>query len=297
MTPRIAITAATGQLGQLVVPALLDRKFPPSSLTVAVRNADRVPKAWTAAGVNVVQIDYDAPQNEWKDALAGQDRLLLVSGLAPHRAQQHETILRGAKDAGVSFVAYTGLLYADKKYLALADDHYATENVMEELAAGESGWTYALLRHGWYTENLLGHADGWKHGVHLSAAPTARISAASRQDYAEADAAIISSDTIEMGPGVKLVYELAGDEGITYDALVAAAGEKLGKEVKHVALGQDDLVKALEENGVPGPAAAFLTSVDVGCEQHGALFNDSKTLSKVIGRPTTPWKETIWAGL
>ena len=287
MSPTILVTAATGQLGQLVIASLLARGDPAHDITVAVRSLDKVPSEWTAKGIKTRQIDYNAPASEWAQAAEGIDRVLLISSstTGPERQQQHRNILEGAKLAGVQFVAYTSVLYCDSEYLSLANDHLATERFIKDL-----GIPYALLRHGWYTENFLRAAPGWQHGgVHYSAAPHAKFSPASRADYAAADAAVISAAEVKDSA----VYELAGDEAMTYDALADAAGKALGKSVKHEPLEREALVQKLQENGLPPMWAAVLAGIDDAAEQTGGLFNDSKTISTLIGRPTTPWSQTI----
>ena len=280
------VTAATGQLGQLVIKSLLGR-VAPETITVAVRSASKVPPEWTSKGIAVKEIDYNASSSEWAKATAGIKRLLLISSSAngPERQQQHRQILQGAKQAGVEFIAYTSILYCDKEYLSLAADHHVTEGVLAEL-----GIPHALLRHGWYTENYLNSAEGWKHGVHLSCAPTAKFSPAARADYAEADAAVVAS-------GQAGTFELAGDEAMTYDALAETAGKALGKEVKHVALAQGEFAQKLQENGLPAMWANIFAGIDEAAQRTGGLYNESKTISKLIGRPTVSWSETITAAL
>lgn len=291
MSPSILITAATGELGKLIVDHLLTAGFPADHITVAVRSPAKVPSEWTAKGVKVQQIDYDAPASDWAQAASGIDRLLLISSSAhgPERQQQHRNVLEGAKLAGVKFIAYTSLLYCDSEYLSLAADHLATERYIKEL-----GIAYAFLRHGWYTENFLRAAPGWKlAGVHVSAAPHAKFSPASRADYAAADAAVISAEKVD----ASAVYELAGDEVMTYDTLAEAAGKALGKEVKHLPLEREALVQKLQDNGLPPMWAVVLAGIDDAAEKTGGLFNDSKTISTLIGRPTTPWSKTITEAL
>ena len=55
----IVITGATGQLGHLVVKALL-KKVPASGIVAAVRNVEKA-KDLAALGVQVRQADYNQP--------------------------------------------------------------------------------------------------------------------------------------------------------------------------------------------------------------------------------------------
>ena len=61
-------------------------------------------------------------------------------------------------------------------------------------------------------------------------------------------------------------------------------------------MSEEDYVAALVGAGVPEPFAKVLGNSDEGA-RNGWLFNDSKTLSKLIGRPTTPITDSIKAAL
>ncbi|MWS31225.1 NAD(P)H-binding protein, partial [Escherichia coli] len=142
----IAITGATGQLGQHVIEELL-KTVPASQIVAIVRNPAKA-DALSQRGIVVRQADY-TDQAASTTALNGVDKLLLISSSeVGQRAVQHQNVINAAKAAGVKFIAYTSLLHADRSPLGLHVEHVETENT---LAA--SGVPYALLRNGWYTEN------------------------------------------------------------------------------------------------------------------------------------------------
>ena len=53
---------------------------------------------------------------------------------------------------------------------------------------------------------------------------------------------------------------------------------------------------ALAAAGVPAPWPEALRSLDVEAAK-GALFDDGRVLSKLIGRPTTPIRDSVAAAL
>ncbi|MCX5933892.1 MAG: hypothetical protein NTU99_03760, partial [Pseudanabaena sp. LacPavin_0818_WC45_MAG_42_6] len=65
-----------------------------------------------------------------------------------------------------------------------------------------------------------------------------------------------------------------------------------GKTVQYQNLSQDDYGHALQDAGLPQPIALMLAESDTGASK-GGLFDDSKTLSQLIGRPSTPLSESI----
>ena len=279
----IAITGATGQLGQLVIEQLLNT-VPANQIVAIVRNPAKA-EALSQQGITVRQGDY-ADESTMTSALKGVDKLLLISSSeVGQRATQHQNVINAAKAAGVKFIAYTSLLHADKSPLGLHVEHVATEK-----ALAESGIPYALLRNGWYTENYLASAPpALEHGVFIGAAGEGKIASATRADYAAAAAKVISGDGHAGN-----VYELAGDHAWTLSGLAAELSKQSGKNVAYQNMSEADFAAALKGVGLPAGLADMLADSDVGASK-GGLFDDSHTLSKLIGRPTTPLSESIKA--
>ncbi|MDH1127750.1 SDR family oxidoreductase [Enterobacter quasihormaechei] len=279
----IAITGATGQLGQLVIEELL-KTVPASQIVAIVRNPAKA-DALSQRGMVVRQADY-TDQAAFTTALNGVDKLLLISSSeVGQRAAQHQNVINAAKAAGVKLIAYTSLLHADTSPLGLHVEHVETEK-----ALAESGVPYTLLRNGWYTENYLASVPpALEHGVFIGAAGEGKIASATRADYAAAAAKVIS----EEGHAGK-VYELAGDSAWTLSELTAELSRLSGKPVAYQNLSEADFAAALKGAGLPAGLADMLADSDTGASK-GGLFDDSRTLSKLIGRPTTPLAESIKA--
>ncbi|HHG9065499.1 TPA: SDR family oxidoreductase [Citrobacter freundii] len=277
----IAITGATGQLGQHVIESLL-KTVPASQIVAIVRNPAKA-TALSQQGITVRQADY-SDEAAFTTALQGIDKLLLISSSeVGQRAPQHRNVINAAKAAHVKFIAYTSLLHADTSPLGLADEHVATEQML-----AESGIAYALLRNGWYTENYLASAPAaLEHGVFIGAAGEGKIASATRADYAAAAARVISED----GHAGK-TYELAGDDGWTLSQLAAELAKQSGKKVVYQNLSEADFAAALKGVGLPAGLADMLADSDTGASK-GGLFDDSHTLSKLIGRPTTSLADSV----
>lgn len=281
------VTGASGQLGALVLQQL-KAAAPGARIGALVRRAEAAP-ALEAEGFAVRIASYDDPA-ALQAALAGVAKLLLVSSSeVGKRAAQHGNVIAAAKAAGVGFVAYTSILNAAASPLTvLPGEHVATE---EALAA--SGLDYAVLRNGWYTENyVMGAGAALAHGALIGAAGEGRIASAAREDYAAAAVAVLTAET----PARGTVYELAGDDSYTLAEFAAALSELSGKDIPYVNMSEADYAAALEGAGLPAPVAQMLADSDKGAAQ-GGLYSDDSTLSALIGRATTPWKETLRAGI
>jgi NAD(P)H dehydrogenase (quinone) len=271
----IVVTGATGQLGHLVIKALL-KKVHASSVVAAVRNVDKA-KDIAALGVQVRHADYSQPAS-WDTTLKGADKVLLISSSEiGQRAKQHRSVIDAAKKAGVKLLAYTSVLRADTSPLGLAAEHKETEDYIRA-----SGVPFVLLRHGWYTENYTaGIPSALAHGAVYGCAGNGRISSATRADYAEADAAVLVADN-QAGK----VYELAGDTAYTLAELAAEISRQSGKNIGYVNLPEAEYKNVLVKVGLPEVVADLLSDSDTGASK-GGLFDDGHKLSKLIGRPTT----------
>jgi NAD(P)H dehydrogenase (quinone) len=281
----IAITGASGQLGRLVIAELL-KKEPASEIVAVVRNPAKVADL-AALGIAVRAAAYDQPA-ALVAAFQGVTRLLLISSSeVGQRAVQHRNVIDAAKQAGVGLVAYTSLLHADTSPLGLAGEHRETEAALKA-----SGLPHVLLRNGWYTENYLASVPpALQHGVFIGAAGVGKIASAARADYAAAAAAVLV-----LADQAGKVYELAGDDAYTLTELVAELGQQSGKPVVYRNLSQSDFAAALRGAGLPAPVADLLADSDAGAVG-GALFDDGRVLSRLIGRPTTVLADLLKATL
>ncbi|EKK5267971.1 SDR family oxidoreductase [Cronobacter dublinensis] len=272
----IAITGATGQLGQRVIHTLL-KTVAAKDIVAIVRNPAKA-AALQAQGVQVRAADY-SDVAALTTALQGVEKLLLISSSeVGQRVAQHRNVIEAAKASGVQLIAYTSLLHADRSPLGLAGEHVATEKMLADAAI-----PYVLLRNGWYTENYLASVPpALEHGVFIGSAGDGKIASASRQDYADAAANVLTRDN-QAGR----VYELAGDGAWTLRDLTALLSETTGKNVVYQNLSEADFAAALAGAGLPEGFAKLLADSDIGASK-GGLFDDSHQLSALIGRPTTP---------
>jgi NAD(P)H dehydrogenase (quinone) len=279
----ITVTGASGQLGHLVIDALLAH-VPATDITAAVRSPEKAADL-AAKGVRVVKADYNAPET-LVSAFAGTDRLLIISGNEfGQRVEQYERIVAAAKAAGVTFIGYTSIINGDGNPMFLGADHKVAERLVSA-----TGIAHAFLRNSWYNENYVtAIQSGAAHGVVSGAAGTGRISAASRADYAEAAAVVMA----EGRPGV---FELGGSQAFTMADLAAMIGKASGKAVTFNNLSPDDYAAQLKGFGVPEGMAAALADSDRYAAD-GWLFTESKDLETLIGHKTTPMAETIKAVL
>ena len=282
----ILVTGASGHLGHLVIQELL-KTVPASQIVAGARNLAKV-QDLAASGIQLRELDYDRPDTIQK-AVGGVTRILLISASeVGKRVAQHKNVIEVVKQlSGLQLFAYTSILRTDNSPLMLAEEHRATEQLIQDAKL-----PYVFLRNGWYSENYTENlAPVLQHGAVVGAAKDGKFSFASRLDYATAAAKILSSD----GHAGK-VYELAGDVAFTLTEYAALVAKESGKSIVYQDMTEADFKSLLINVGLPDVVAGMLSNSDVAASK-GALFDDSKTLSKLIGRPTTPLAESIKAGI
>jgi len=280
----IVVTGATGHLGRLVVEALLARGVPAQEIVATGRRVETLADL-TNRGVVVRRADYTDPAS-LRAAFDGAEKLLLVSGSeVGQRVAQHENAIAAAKDAGVRLIAYTSIPKADTSTLRLAQEHRATE---QALAA--SGIPFVLLRNSWYLENYTPQLPVYlEHGI-VGAAGSGRVSAATRADYAEAAAAVLSTEGHEGA-----VYELGGAP-FSMDDLAAAVSAATGRTVTYTDVPVEQYQQILVGAGVPEAAAAVFADGDRGLAE-GELLVEGSDLEKLIGRTPTSLADALAAAV
>jgi len=272
---KIAITGATGQLGQYVIEFLLKTENA-QNIVALVRDLDKA-QSLKQQGIDVRYFNYDKPES-LAPALQGVDKLLLISANeVGRRTPQHQTVIEAAKQAQVKHLVYTSLLNATHSPLSLAKEHQETEALIQH-----SGLNYTFLRNNWYSENYLGTlAQVIEQGVLYGAAGEGKISSASRQDYAEAAAKVLTSS----GHQQKL-YELAGSESYTLTELAESISQISGKTIHYQNLTAQEYTDALLAAGLPEGLVHVIVDADLQAAQ-GAMYSESKDLENLIGHTTT----------
>ncbi|WP_039791018.1 SDR family oxidoreductase [Amycolatopsis sp. ATCC 39116] len=282
----IVVTGATGNLGRLVIDALLERGAAASEIIAPVRSPEKATDLATP-GVLVREADYRKPAT-LAGAFAGADKLLLISSSAVgQRVDQHRNVIDAAKTAGIGLITYTSMLRAQSSPMALAVEHKTTEQLIER-----SGLPFVFLRNGWYLENYTENlGPAMKTNVIFGSAGNGRVAGAARADYAAAAAAVLLEDGHE-----NRTYELGGDEPFTLAELAAEVSRQSGTHIAYQDLPPVEYTKLLVDAGVPEAKAEMLTDSDLNTAL-GHLDTSSRDLSRLIGRPTTPLADVVAAAL
>ncbi len=259
----ILVSAATGELGRLVVDSLLDR-IRAAETAVAVRNPDTAADL-SARGVDVRHGDYDDPSS-LRTAFTGVDALLFISAPVTEsgRLEQHHNVVKAAEDAGVGMLAYTSGLGAD-----LVDE---TEQWITQ-----SGMPYRLLRHPIYSETYInaGLHSAIEAGELTSSTRGRGLNTATRADLAEAAAVVLTAPNSSPN-----AYNFTGPLW-TYPQLGEVLGEVSGRPVAYREVDA--------EQGFLEMLAEIV--------RYGGFEVQTDDLQRVLGRPAMSLRESVVAAL
>ncbi|WP_296280102.1 SDR family oxidoreductase [uncultured Acinetobacter sp.] len=280
---KIAITGATGQLGELVIQNLL-KSTKAENIVALVRNVEKA-QSLKQQGVELRLFNYDQPET-LVPALEGIDKLLLISANEiGRRTPQHQAVIQAAISANVPYIAYTSLLNAPTSLLGLAQEHRETEALILQ-----SGLKYTFLRNNWYNDNYLVNVQHTAEtGILYGSTQDGKISSASRLDYAEAAATVLSTKGHE-----NKIYELAGSTSFTLADLASYIANASGKALDYQNISAEDYTQALTAAGLPSALINVIVDADIQTTK-GAMFSDSKDLERLIGRKTTPIQDQVTA--
>lgn len=282
----IAVTGANGQLGKLVVKHLV-KLTSPSEVIALVRNIDTASEL-KELGVTVRAADYDKPETLMSALINVESLLLISSSSVGARVPQHTAVIKAAQEQGVKNLVYTSILKANDNPMMLAQEHKATEQLLRD-----TSFNSVILRNGWYTENYTQSMPAiLEHKAVTGVSINGKIHSATRNDYAEAAAKVLLSAEQHSGK----TYELAGNVGFTLTELAQEITKQSGVDVSYQAMSEGAYKDLLVNLGLPEGFATALADSDSQTEQ-GWLQDDSKTLAKLIGRPTTPLSEVVKAFL
>ncbi len=275
-TPTYAVSGASGHVGRLAIHELLARGIAAADVVAIVRARTKAADV-AGRGVHVREADYSLPRTLGA-ALAGVDRLLLVSSSEPgQRVAHHTNVIEAAGTAGTFRIVYTSMLNADDTTSPLAGEHQDSEQ-----ALCGAGVAFTLLRNGWYTENYTDQLDTYLQATEiLGAAGSGRISAATRQDYAAAATTALLQD--QKG---NRTYELGGP-AFDLPELAQVISEVTGTLVTYCDLPLEEYATRLRETGLDQASAHFVAALDASIA-HGDLETGSGDLAQLLGHPPTP---------
>ncbi|WP_206853114.1 SDR family oxidoreductase [Candidatus Enterococcus mangumiae] len=272
------VTGATGGFGHYALNEL--KKLVPLEEIYVLARSEEKAEQLIEEGIEVRIGDYADPET-MVQALKGIDRLLFVSGVPGNRQAEHQHVVEAAKEAGVSFIAYTSFADADHSTSILAPDHQFTEKIIKE-----SGIKHTFLRNNWYLENEMPLIDlALKTGQFVYAAGEGKTGWALKREYAEVAAKVLA------GTDYPEVLELSG-KPITYQMLAEKVAKVSGKSIEILSLDTDGFIGKLTAAGF-SQGGAEMTAAIQNDIRNNQLDVTSDDFEKVLGRELTSLEDGL----
>lgn len=246
----ILVTGATGTIGSQVVAALKGRKD--VTVRAAVRSAA---KAEALKGDNVTPVDFEYTKPELlQKAVAGVDKLFLVTPFTPDQVELGARLVDAAKGAGVKHLVKVSAMGADvEPGIQLGRWH----RTLERYILG-SGLAYTFLRPNNFMENFINFYPPGKDGAIYLPWGQGACSFIAGSDVAE-----VAVQALTSGGHENKAYELSGPEAFTIAQAAATLGEVSGRKVHYVDVPEAAARKAMLDMHMPE------WMVDAMMELHG----------------------------
>ena len=276
---KIAVTAASGNLGRAILTAVA-RELGPENAIGICRNPDKAERTGIE-GVELRAGDYN-DRASYDAALVGVDRVLLVSGNdePENRLPQHRNVIEAARAAGVERLVYTSIQGAEE---GTAFSPIVASNRQTEADLRASGLDFAIGRNGIYIEPDVAYIETYKkRGAVENCAGEGRCPYVTRPELAEAYAGLLIRDG-GLGQTLNLHGEL-----LTQEQLVAHLNQAFDAELVYRPIDMATfLAREIEEIG------AFYGTIVAGIYQGIALggFDNPSHFTVAAGRPHLSWDD------
>lgn len=197
---KVAVTAATGQLGSAIINHLIPVLGPEDII-----GTSRKPERGHISGIRLFPGDYDSP-TDLNSAFNNVEVVLLVSSMSDpmDRVRQHRNVIEAAKSAGVRKIVYTSIL---PKSGTTGFDPVILSNRQTESDIKNSGLEYAIGRNGIYIQPDLEYIDHYvSQGKITNCAGSGRCAYTSRDELGYAYAQMVTEQAL-----TGEVYNLYGE--------------------------------------------------------------------------------------
>lgn len=228
---KIAITAASGQLGKEIVKASIALLTRDNVIGLA-----RTPDKAKNLGVEIRPGDYN-DKNVLEESLRSVDTLLLVSGMddPKKRIEQHRNVIQAAQNSGVKKIVYTSVQGADEN---TAFSPIIQSNRQTEQDIRSSGLDWVIGRNGIYIEPDIEYIETYKEsGGIFNCAGDGKCGYTTRPELAYAYARMLTEDTHN-----SQIYNLHG-EAITQYQLAEYLNSAFGTDLTYTPMSVEEYRK------------------------------------------------------
>lgn len=269
----ITVTGSTGTIGSHLVEVLAREGVPTRAILRDPAKARRLPHVvWAQADLS------DASLLE--PALAGTDRLFLLTGNDPGFGRIQIDVLRVAAQVGVRHVVKLSAYGASpRSNSAIGREHWEVEQALQQQSA--MGWT--ILRPHSFMQNWLddGAESVRAEGRIYSPIEDGRVPFIDARDIADVAAVVLK----DPAPHAGKKYYLSGGEAVGYADVASAISEATGREVTYQPISMEEARARMEARGTPAPLIDATLALAAYQKAGGPTAQVSGEVERILGRP------------
>ncbi|HLU24344.1 MAG TPA: SDR family oxidoreductase [Longimicrobiales bacterium] len=269
----ITVTGSTGTIGSHLVEVLAREGVPTRAILRDPAKARRLPHVvWAQADLS------DASLLE--PALAGTDRLFLLTGNDPGFGRIQIDVLRVAAQVGVRHVVKLSAYGASpRSNSAIGREHWEVEQALQQQSA--MGWT--ILRPHSFMQNWLDDvAESVRaEGRIYSPIEDGRVPFIDARDIADVAAVVLK----DPAPHAGKKYYLSGGEAVGYADVASAISEATGREVTYQPISMEEARARMEARGTPAPLIDATLALAAYQKAGGPTAQVSGEVERILGRP------------
>lgn len=228
---KIAVTSASGKLGENIVKSLINEIGKENVVAIA-----RTPDKAKHLGIEVRKGDYNRFA-ELDAALKNIDHVLLISGMdkPQKRIEQHRNVIKAAKVNGIKKIVYTSII-GDEKETAFSPIVKSNRQTEEDII--KSGLQWVIGRNGIYIEPDLEYIDTYiKEGEIRNCAGNGKCGYTSRKELGYAYSQMLLNDKHN-----GKIYNLSG-EAITQYQLAEYINQVFKTNLKYNSISVEEYQK------------------------------------------------------
>jgi NAD(P)H dehydrogenase (quinone) len=282
----ILVTGATGHLGKSTIDFLLTKGISANNIAALIRDESKS-GSLKEKGIKIIKGNYD-DYASLVAAFKGIDKLLFVSASdIAKRGQQHENVVKAAKEAGVNHIIYTSFIRKNDTETSpiafVSKAHIDTENKIKS-----SGLNYTILKNALYADMLpifLGDKV-LETGIFLPAG-NGLTAFTTRLDIAEAAAHVLLTSGHE-----NKEYNISSDNNFSFREVAEILGQLSGKQINYFSPSKGDYIETVTKAGMPKEYAEMFAAFSQAIMQ-GEFETNNSDLEKLLGRKPTLLKEYL----
>lgn len=286
MEGKILITGATGNLGGLVIEALLE-KIEANQIAGLVRETSKAADL-KAKGIDIREGNYD-DESSLEKAFQRIEKIYFISGSElDKRVVQHKNIVAAAEKAGVKHVIYTSFGRKNESenspIYPVAKGHLAAENALKN-----AHLDVTILKHNLYMEVIPMFA-----GDNLLESKTLFLPAEDGKTgfMARKDMANLAAEILTAKGHENKTYEVSGNKAYSFSEIATLISEVSDTEINYVSPNANEFTETLKSYGVPQPAIDMTLMFAKGIAQ--GEFNETASIYKdLTGNELTSLKEFL----